>query len=126
MVMLNFLSSFRISIFLFISFVVFWICWDTSKEPSRLISLCGLIAYIFLGFLFSKHRDRVRYPSKAEPGTPQISKIGSVLTVVNGFQSLTIVVKLSIIDVCGDLGYTSVLIDNNLMFGKPDQRKNIA
>lgn len=64
-IMLNFLSSFRISIFLFISFVVFWICWDTSKEPSRLISLCGLVVYIFFGFLFSKHRDQVRDPSEA-------------------------------------------------------------
>jgi len=43
----------------FFAFLIFWISWDTAKEPSRLISLVGLLVYIVLGFLFSKRRDRV-------------------------------------------------------------------
>ena len=44
---------------LFLAFLIFWISWDTSKEPKRLISLAGLAIYILLGFLFSKKRDQV-------------------------------------------------------------------
>ena len=44
---------------------------------------------------------------EAQPGPPQISKIQRFATVVNGFQSLTIVAKLSILDVSGDPGYGS-------------------
>ena len=43
----------------FVAFLIFWIAYDTRKEPSRLISLVGLFIYILIGFLFSKHRDQV-------------------------------------------------------------------
>ncbi|XP_066924761.1 solute carrier family 28 member 3-like isoform X1 [Clytia hemisphaerica] len=45
----------------FVGFLIFWLCWDTRKDPGRLISLGGLLVYILIGFLFSKQRDRIRW-----------------------------------------------------------------
>ncbi|XP_065648982.1 solute carrier family 28 member 3-like isoform X1 [Hydra vulgaris] len=50
-----------ISITAFLGFVIFWISWDTAKQPERLISLAGLIVYLLIGFLFSKHRDQIKW-----------------------------------------------------------------
>ena len=51
--------NFRSFIALFIVFIIFWLAYDTAKEPERLISLLGLCIYILIGFLFSKNRDQV-------------------------------------------------------------------
>ncbi|XP_065057044.1 solute carrier family 28 member 3-like isoform X2 [Rhopilema esculentum] len=47
------------SLLVFAILLVLWIALDTVKVPSRLVSFVGLIVYIILGFLFSKHRARV-------------------------------------------------------------------
>ena len=54
--------------------------------------------------------DRIR----SVPKTLQTSKMKSFTTIVNGFQPLTIVTNLSIVDVCGDPGYTSGSINSFL------------
>ena len=43
------------------------------------------------------------------PGLPKISKMEGLEVIVNNFYPLTIVVKLSTLDVCGSRGYISVL-----------------
>lgn len=45
----------------FLGFLIFWISWDTSKDPKRLISFAGLAIYVLIGFLFSKKRDQIRW-----------------------------------------------------------------
>ena len=49
------------SMFLFVAFVVFWIVYDTSKNPSRLISLAGLFVYIVIGYLCSTNRNQIKW-----------------------------------------------------------------
>ena len=43
--------------------------------------------------------------SKSDVGVPQTSKIERFGTVFNGLKLLTIVVKCSILDICGSPGY---------------------
>lgn len=50
-----------LGILLFVGFTLFWIIYDTRKEPERLISLAGLFVYVLLGFLLSKKRDQVKW-----------------------------------------------------------------
>ena len=46
---------------LFTVSVLAWLIYDTVDEPKRLISLAGLIIYVFIGFIFSRNRCEIRW-----------------------------------------------------------------
>ena len=46
---------------LFATFVLGWLICDTSKTPSRLISLIGLFVFIFIGYVSSTHRHNIKW-----------------------------------------------------------------
>ena len=48
-------------VILFILFVFSWIIYDSVDNPERLISLAGLFIYIFIGFLLSANRSRIKW-----------------------------------------------------------------
>lgn len=42
------------------SCIVAFLVWDTWDRPYRLVSAGGLLVFVFLGYLCSKHRSKVR------------------------------------------------------------------
>ncbi|EDV25380.1 uncharacterized protein TRIADDRAFT_24504 [Trichoplax adhaerens] len=42
-----------------LAFLVFWLIFDTGRQPERLISFAGLVMYVLLCYIFSKNRQKV-------------------------------------------------------------------
>ena len=63
--------------------------------------------------VFFQQKHSVKVPTRivkeadAQPETQQTSKLESFAKIGNGFQTLTIPAKLSILNICGVLSYTS-------------------
>ena len=46
---------------LFVVFAGAWVIRDSVKEPLRLVSLAGIVSFVFIGFLFSTDRGGIRW-----------------------------------------------------------------
>ena len=73
--------------------IVFWLCFSSFVH--------------FQYFLMLKKCNMKKVQrSRGVVGTSRTSKTGSFPTIFNGFALLIVFAKLSILDVCGDPGYT--------------------
>ena len=69
------------------------------------------LMHVYAGTKISKFYIHILKISSAEAysGTPQIYRVESFATIVDSLQLLTIVLKLSILDILGGLGYATVV-----------------
>ena len=51
----------RIVLLVVLTLLALWFGLDTAKEPRRFISVGGLLVYVGISWVFSKHRRKVSY-----------------------------------------------------------------
>ena len=44
-----------------LTLLALWFGLDTAKEPRRFISVLGMVVYVGISWVFSKHRRKVSY-----------------------------------------------------------------
>ena len=53
--------SYRVVLLVVLTLFALWFGLDTAKEPRRFISVAGMLVYVGISWLFSKHRRKVSY-----------------------------------------------------------------